>query len=148
MTDNILSVIPTDPWFVPDAGAQMIGHGLFSSFVVKADEINVVIPDEVRFVDAGENFASVACPVCGTDLSGWWQQAIDSAFENQFTDLNITTPCCNSNGSLNDLVYDWPAGFASFILEARNPAGDVSEGQLKLLAGVLKCELRKVLTKR
>ena len=148
MSDNILSVIPTDPWFVPDAGAQMIGHGLFSSFIVKADEINVIISDEVRFVDPGDNFVSVVCPVCGTDLGSWWQEAMDSAYENQFTDLNITTPCCNSVGSLNDLIYDWPAGFATFILEARNPAGDVSEGQLKLLAGVLKCDLRKVLTKR
>jgi|SRR5450432_832387 hypothetical protein len=147
MANNILSIIPTDPWYVPDATAQAMGQALFSSFVVNADEVNIIIPDEIRFVDPLENFVSVACPVCGTDISGWWQEAMISANENQFADLTITTPCCNSEGSLNDLVYDWPAGFASYILEARNPATDVGEGELKLLASVLKCELRKVWSK-
>jgi len=147
MSDEILSVIPTDPWFVPDPMARTMGHALFSSFVISADEVNIIAPGEVRFVDPGGNFVSVSCPVCGTDISEWWQQASGAAYENQFADLNIVTPCCNSAGSLNDLVYDWPAGFASFILEARNPANDVGEGELKLLSGVLRCDLRIVWSK-
>src|SRR5690349_24891374 len=147
MSDDILSVIPVDPDYVPDHPSQQMGQALFSSFVAKADEINMIVYDEVHFVDPGENFNSVTCPVCNTDISGWWQEAMQTAYDQHFADLIVTTPCCNSTGSLNDLTYDWPAGFASFALQARNPEIDINDAQLGMLASMLKCQLRKVWTR-
>jgi hypothetical protein len=147
MSDDILSVIPADPEYVPDAAAQQIGQALFSSFVSKADEVNMLVYDEVHFIDPGGNFVSVTCPVCGTDLSGWWQEAMQAAYDQNFMDLTIETPCCKSIGSLNDLTYDWPAGFASFALQARNPIKDVNDAQLLMLSSMLKCQLRKIWTR-
>jgi len=147
MSDDILSVIPVDPEYVPDHSAQQMGQALFSSFVSKADEIKMFVYDEVHFIEPGENFNSVTCPVCGADISAWWQEAMETAYNQQFTDLTVTTPCCSSTGSLNDLNYDWPAGFASFVLQARNPEIDVNDAQLGMLASMLKCQLRKVWTR-
>jgi hypothetical protein len=144
MSDQILRIIPADPEFMPGAADQQMSMALFSSFVSKADRVNVIADDDIRFVDPGENWQGVTCPVCGADLNDWIQDAIGAAYENGFTDLTITTPCCSSVGSLNDLVYDPPAGFARFILEAVNPVNDISEMQMNFLKGTMKCEIRKV----
>ncbi|HLY25076.1 MAG TPA: hypothetical protein VKQ72_01975 [Aggregatilineales bacterium] len=144
MSDNILRIIPTDPAYLPDAATQTLGYALFSSFVAKADKIQALVLDEIQFIDPGENFVSVTCPVCGADLGDWWQGVMDNAYQNHFENLTITTPCCESTGSLNDLVYEGPAGFARYILEAKNPVNDVSEAQLNMLGNILKCGLRKI----
>ena len=31
------------------------------------------------------------------------------------------TPCCKVNYSLDQLIYEWPQGFARFALDAMNP---------------------------
>ena len=144
MADQILRIIPADPDFVPGNADQQMAMALFSSFVLKADKINVIADDEIRFVDPGEKWEGVTCPVCGADLNDWIQEAIGTAYENGFQDLTITTPCCGSVGSLNDLVYAPPAGFSRFILEAVNPVRDLSDMQIEFLKGTLKCDLRKV----
>lgn len=38
-----------------------------------------------------------------------------------FANLMIVMPCCDGVTSLNSLRYEWPAGFARFILQAMNP---------------------------
>jgi hypothetical protein len=68
---------------------------------------------------------------------------MDSAYRNQFRCLRVTTPCCDAVSSLNDVIYDWPAGFARYVLEAVNPTNDISVTQLARLAQVLSCSLRK-----
>jgi hypothetical protein len=35
--------------------------------------------------------------------------------------LRVTTPCCGTRTSLNQIAYSWPAGFARYTLEALNP---------------------------
>lgn len=54
-------------------------------------------------------------------VGGWWPDAMDRAHGRHFADLAVTVPCCGAATSLNDLRYDWPAGFARFVLEATNP---------------------------
>src|SRR5262249_13741059 len=51
----------------------------------------------------------------------WFGKAMDRAYEKKNWDLTIKLPCCGKGSSLNDLKYEWPAGFARFVLEARNP---------------------------
>jgi hypothetical protein len=147
MADQILRVIPADPEFVPSPANQQMAWALFSSFVAKADSMTMISEGDIRFVDPGENWQGVTCPVCGADLNDWIQDAVNVAYENGFADLSIITPCCSSVGSLNDLVYEPAAGFASFILEAVNPENDVSEMQMQMLKGTMKCEIRKVWAK-
>jgi hypothetical protein len=147
MSDTVLRVIPADPDYLPDAVAQQMAMALFSSFVAKADSMQSIIEDNLRFVDPGENWESVSCPACGTDLSQWWQEAADAAYQNGFTDLTVTVPCCGATGSLNDLIYAPAAGFARFILEAVNPVNDVNDAQLSMLSATMRCQVRKVIAK-
>jgi hypothetical protein len=147
MSADILRIIPADPDYVPDAGSQQMALALFSSFVAKADSVNVIVNDDISFIDPGENWESVSCPACGADLGAWWQEAAEVAYQNGFTDLNISVPCCGAEGSLNDLIYVPPAGFARFVLEATNPVNDVNAAQLSLLAGMMKCQIRKVMAR-
>jgi hypothetical protein len=46
---------------------------------------------------------------------------MDASYRSAFEDLAVRTPCCHTDTTLNELDYDWPAGFARFVLEARNP---------------------------
>ncbi len=56
-------------------------------------------------------------------------QAMDRAHDAQFGDLAVIVPCCEMRFSLDDLCYEWPAGFARFLLEARSPENDLTEEQ-------------------
>ena len=59
------------------------------------DPLRVLTP-EVRFVDCGDNFQTVVCSRCGTDIAEWWAAAMEAAHEQQFADLRLTTPCCGT----------------------------------------------------
>ena len=75
----------------------------------------------------------------------WWGQEMDRVYQvNGFQDLNILLPCCQRTSSLNDLIYDWPAGFARFLLEARSPEGDLTHEQIALFESLLGCSIRKI----
>jgi len=88
---------------------------------LQADNVLSQVTDAVRFVDCGDNFETVGCPHCGTDVGEWWTLAMEAAHDQQFADLRATTPCCATTVSLNDLVYSWPAGLARYTLEVLNP---------------------------
>ena len=97
------------------------------------------------FVDQGENFERLLCPACGVELSvAWWQQTIDRSEEKDFEDLSVVTPCCGTSTSLNELRYEWPAGFGRFVLRALNPGKDLSDEAIERLERVLDCKLRKI----
>lgn len=147
MSDNFLRLIPTDPYWVPDAEVAEKARRLYATLVPDASEVTIDIRDEVAFVDQGSNFESVECPSCGAALeTDWWQGAMDRAFDAQFSDLSVSPPCCGKHTSLNDLRYVMPAGFARFTLEAMNPnrGTDLDRHQLKELENLLGCKLRQI----
>jgi len=145
MSDNILKLIPIDPLFVPDEQAQQAALDLFSSWLPMADAVSGTASDEVNFVDQGANWERVACPACGQALDeAIWQAMMDAGFPTHFADLTVTMPCCGAIGSLNDLQYEWPAGFARYVLEALNPAADLDENQLHQLEQIIGCRIRKI----
>jgi hypothetical protein len=145
MADNILKLIPIDPLFVPDDGAQQTAIDYLSSWLPQADAVGGTASDEVNFVDQGDNWERVICPACGTELDRMvWQELMDAAFQTQFADLTVTMPCCGAVSSLNDLHYEWPAGFARFVLESLNPQTDLDDEQLEQLAQILGCPLHKI----
>ena len=100
---------------------------------------------EVRFVDCGDNFETVACPRCGADLGEWWSVVMEAAHEQRFRDLRATPPCCGYTQSLNELVYAWPMGFARYTLEAINPGvGSLPEAVIARLETALGSPLRLI----
>ncbi len=72
---------------------------------------------------------------------------MDKAYASAFEELAITLPCCGGTTSLNDLDYDWPAGFAKFVLEAMNPnVKDLDVEAVNRLEATLGCALRRIWT--
>ena len=145
MSDNILKLIPTSPECVPSDAALQQARALIASLFPGANEIDLKATAEVRFVDQGENWERVLCPVCGNELDpGWWRKAMHTAHRTGFTDLSVKLPCCGAVSSLNDLHYEWPAGFARFVIKVYNPGADIADRDLRLLEKSLGCELRKI----
>jgi hypothetical protein len=134
-----------DPTYVPEAETQSPARDLLASWLPNAEYVRVSVTDDIRFIDQGSNFEAIFCPKCGAELDKqWWQKVMISASSTVFTNLIVITPCCGSTLSLNELRYVWPAGFARFVLEARNPNGDISEAALNSLSSLLKAEMKKI----
>ena len=146
MSDNYLILIPTDPVFVPPAEAQEQAHKLLARSAPRANEVTHNTYDETTFIDQGANFERVICPFCEEGISKeWWHGAMDSASNTHFADLAIVTPCCKRPTTLNDLRYDWPAGFSRFDLRALNPdIPDVPVDIHHKMETVLGCKLRRI----
>jgi DNA-directed RNA polymerase subunit N (RpoN/RPB10) len=125
MSDSYLRLIPTDPGWRPDDVALRRAVRVLRELVPEADRVRGRQHEGVVFVDAGSNAERVDCPACGAELAeDWWAGRLDRAGRpsaGAFTDLAVTTPCCETRTTLNDLDYVWPAGFATAVVEARNP---------------------------
>jgi hypothetical protein len=146
MSDNWLMFIPTDPSAVPTRAAASKAVELLKRFAPDAgDEVRAKVFDKVAFHDCGANWSGVRCPRCGEDVEEWWADATDNAYKTGLEDLRATTPCCGHSTTLNDLSYVWPAGFARFVLEAKNPnikqTTAEQDGQLSEALGL---DLRKI----
>lgn len=147
MCDNYIRLIPSDPQFVPEPNAQQAAKIVLSGFVPEAAAIEATVTNEVMLVDNGENFERVSCPYCLWELDeDTWAGMMDAAcVRNSFPNLTTTTPCCGATTSLNDLLYEWPLGFARFVLEAENPNSmGLDDDQVGTIENVLGCKLRQI----
>ncbi|MCU0490713.1 MAG: hypothetical protein MUD01_03805 [Chloroflexaceae bacterium] len=146
MSTHSICVIPRDPFFIPDAQAQAHAQRLLQQLAPRADSISILVSHTPIFVDAGANFETVKCPRCRTAISNWWHEAMDRAYSHQFKHLAVETPCCATTLSLNELRYEWPCGFARFVLKAQNPdVGLLSVVHMRALERLLNCCLRQIL---
>ncbi len=60
--------------------------------------------------------------------------------------LVVTVPCCDVETSLNELVYDWPMGFARFRIEILYPnRAWLTDEELTALTDALGHPLRQIL---
>ena len=145
MSDNWITLIPTDPNLQPTAESAERARTLLTSFVPRAQEIELEFTDNPQFIGPCGNWEGVACPACGANAEPWWSDAVGRAYVTGFTDLSVTAPCCNARLSLNDLNYIPPAGFARFVLSAQNPyVEDLSPPQMQQLETCLGCRLRRI----
>jgi hypothetical protein len=99
------------------------------------------------FIDQGANFESGRCPGCKIEVEiASWQEWMDKSYESEFRDLYLAMPCCGASTSLNDLIYEWPAGFARFALFIENPniGGWLAKGQLAAVEDAVDCKLRQI----
>jgi hypothetical protein len=145
MSTSILRLIPADPQYTPNSEAQAQARELLSPFVENTACVSARVTDNVEFIDQGSNFEQLRCPLCHIDLDlACWQEAMDAAYETLFTELTCHLPCCCQQISLNDLLYDWPAGFARFVLDIHNPTSQVDAVSITLLEQTLGCKLRVI----
>lgn len=145
MTVTYLRLIPDDPYYVPPTQAQSVAQQELSQLLPKAAEISTTVSDTAKFVDQGENFESVSCPFCDNDLEEWWKDAMNEAYKTLFENLTIVLPCCHQQTSLNDLHYQFPAGFSRFVLSARNPDSyDLATGELEQIGTILGCRIKQI----
>ncbi len=69
---------------------------------------------------------------------------MDIAHAENFQSLEAQMPCCGKACSLNDLKYEWPAGFARFVIEVENSANLLTAEQRQVVEDKLGCELRAI----
>jgi hypothetical protein len=147
MSEDFLRLIPAEPFFLPTASAQQEAVAYLKSFAPDADSIDARVFDDIRFVDSGSNLEKVTCPLCGKNVTDFYVDLIDEAFQHVPARIDARMPCCGGSTSLNALHFDWPAGFARFFLEARNAGigGALDGACLSALEKILGCPLRQVL---
>lgn len=76
------------------------------------------INDSIQFYDCGGNFENMMCPLCNNEIDiEWWQEEMGKASEIAFSSLEIITPCCKKESSLNELKYCFPQGFSMFTVK-------------------------------
>lgn len=148
MSDDYLHVLPNDPTFLPTIATGRELLAAVNALAPRADEVRVRHSGRMAFVDAGENFSSIHCPLCRTKLTmDWFGDAMDVVEAVGFDPLEIVTPCCGRSVSLNDLDYDWPQGFARWYVEAMHPdRGALTTAESARLADTLGTPIRIVWT--
>ena len=102
-------------------------EALLAAMLPAAGEVRAVFPIRSSSLTkerisraSGAQFAALGSMTSGGAL------AMDQAYRFSFVDLAVSVPCCNAQLSLNDLRYEWPAGFARFILEAQSPGAELT----------------------
>jgi hypothetical protein len=151
VSDTWLVLFPADPGWVPDRvrearAAEVIGRLIPTAVSGQPELIRTV---NIEFVDAGENFECIGCPLCGGELEvGWWrdrmndQYLVDKGFELQ----PITAPCCGGMTALNELEYQWPLGFGRWTARVLHPdRGWLSEEELSEIGDVLGNPVRQTI---
>jgi hypothetical protein len=146
VADYYLRLIPADPELVPPEKAREEARAALEGWLHRAEHVTETVTEDVRFVDPGKNLERILCPACGAAIDRrWWEDALAISKLKSFRNLRVTTPCCRAVSSLNDLDYEWPAGFARFVLEASNPnVSELPGQQLRSLSRILGCKLRQI----
>ncbi len=80
MSTNVLKLIPTDPTYIPETGAQLAAQAILRAALPGHSDVQIDTFDSTQFVDAGANFQGMFCPHCGQAIpASWWQQAMVKA---------------------------------------------------------------------
>lgn len=124
MSDDVLSVIPTDPWWQPEAGAAERAVAFVERLMGDSGDVDVETTwyDAVAFIDCGSNLERVGCPLCRAAIDReWWSDLVEAHCEDGFATLAVEAPCCGGATTLDALDYQWPCGFARFEIAVWNP---------------------------
>ena len=142
MSENYLRLIPEDPSEMPSTEAAAATVAILQKIFPEAEQIRAHRYGEIKFIDPGSNLARVLCP----DLTGAWPAWMDESSTSHFDARNVIVSCCSKSIDLNDLIYEWPAGFAKFVLEAVNPklGGSLTGEALNELEAALGTRLRQI----
>lgn len=151
MSTEFLYVIPTEPVYVPPPDARERALAAFGKMMPQSGSVDAIVHAETRFIDPGLRFDLVECPLCGSELDPiWWGDAMNSAERSDFKNLKVRLPCCDAPGDLNRLSYRMPAGFARFLLQAREPGPGryLTVDKLQVLESILGTPLQQIWAQR
>lgn len=140
MSDTVLKLIAPNPGWQPTAPQSNAAVAFLSRLY---RDVSVHYFGEISFIDAG-NWGGVCCPRCKADAEAWWSDAMTLAATSQFQDLRVTTPCCATATTLNDLIYRPPAGFASFAIDIPDPGAPLPTHIHRKLEQLLGAEIREI----
>ena len=101
---DYLILIPTDPTYVPSDEQAEAGADALEALLPRADEVSYDMFDDVRFIDAGEAFEAITCPLCGKDTKAWWEGAMDQAAETEFEELGVVATPVQGGGPTSPSV--------------------------------------------
>ncbi|MGI5170073.1 hypothetical protein ACQEU3_37550 [Spirillospora sp. CA-253888] len=127
MSDDVLSVIPTDPQWQPDPLSADRAAALATELAPEAAdgvdvEVEVTWNEVPTFVDCGQNLEKIGCPLCQALIDvGWLQDLMEAHADDGLPLLVVAVPCCGGETSLDALDYSWPCGFARFEIAIWNP---------------------------
>lgn len=122
MSDDWIIVISEDPYVVPDAARRNRAKEWFLKIAPAAEEIRIIVTEQIEFFHCGANFGRISCPTCSVEIPlKWWQDRMDEDYGPGFKLAKYPTPCCGATHRLHDLVYEWPQGFGRFAVDALNP---------------------------
>lgn len=146
MSTHILYIIPTSPDYIPSDNQQKEALRLVKDKYPR-HEVTSEVSLEVCFVDQGQNFDKVSCNHCLVELEiDFWKEKMDEAYMTLFKNLQFKSNCCNNETSLNDLIYDMPAGFAKYVISIVNPEYEESSnsGFLSRIESVLDSSVKLI----
>jgi len=70
---------------------------------------------------------------------------MDADYDNGFRLAVYSLPCCVARHTLDELVYDCPQAFGTFVLDAMNPdIGTLADEHKRELEEILGAELRVI----
>lgn len=161
MSDSSISLVPSDPGFVPTADQQAAGVRLGEELRARSkwaySEVRVLVSERPDFHHGFANLMRITCPGCG---AGWvgdhvsravgpdrWGRWMDEDYVvgSGFALSARVVPCCGITLTLDDLVHDWPAAFGRFALELFNcDIGALEAEQVVRFERALGCSLRVV----
>ena len=148
MSDNWIILIPEKPEQVPSEDKQRQAQAKLRELTPKADDVIIEVSDSLRFQDCGQNFGTIKCPDCGTELElDWWQERMGEDFgaDDSFQLNPIKLPCCGVVRTLHELWYEWPMGFTKFSLITKNPnIGELPKDSVAAIEAILGCPLRVI----
>jgi hypothetical protein len=157
VSDDVLSIIPTDQNYVPSVEAQQTAVALLREMLPDGEMCKAEVYDQLHFIDQGANCEAVVCSSCGAHLGidtesdagvTWWYEMGDAISASEaITDLRTTMPCCGASVLFTSLQFDWPAGFAHFRLSIWNPnieGGALNADKLGRLEAILGCKLTQI----
>lgn len=147
MADSYLRLIPGRPEFVPGEERIPGAIRLIGEWFGDVD-VRWRLDEGISFVDPGGNLERVSCPRCSSDVTGLWGQWMDASYDSGFRNRMVRLPCCGLDVDLHDLVYEWPAGFAQFVIEIGPGAGQfLPQKYCAELEDQLGSSIRQVLTR-
>ncbi|MGX2998116.1 hypothetical protein JNUCC64_28275 [Streptomyces sp. JNUCC 64] len=152
MSDDVLSIVPTDHQWRPGRAAAERTAALAGDLApgvpdgVEA-EVEVLWHDALAPVGGGDGLERIGCPHCGASIDTEWYADLLDSHEDGFATLAVDVPCCSTATSLDVLDYGGPYGFARFEIAVWNPARDwFDKGELAALGDALGHPVKQVRT--
>lgn len=146
MSDHFLVVIPADPKADLPETADALRKALAD--IAGTEESRIKDYGKLQFIDCGENFESIHCPSCRQLITTeTWHDWMDSDWhgEEGFHLHRHNAPCCDAEITLNDLIYEWPQGFARWFVGARNEGrGPLTPDEISKLEAVAGIALKGI----